>query len=186
MVKNKSSKTASKAPRITASKGRSKTVSKARSKTVSKATASKRKLHFSHDVDTQKECNPGPNVLFDKRYSSILQYLHFIDSKGGLGCRKEQYPTFIDGKYCCSTKKNTNQEKYDYIMKIFKSIVENVNDTELEKQVVLIKALRKHFDKLIVSDASLIRNRELESEYLNTIDTRVNGLYFTWFGSRVI
>lgn len=177
MAKSKASKTASKA--------RSKTASKAHSKTVSKATASKRKLHFSHDVDTQKECNPGPNVLFDKRYSSILQYLHYIDSKGGLGCRKDQYPTFVDGKYCCSTKKSTNQEKYDYIMEIFKSIVENVNDTELEKQVVLIQELKKHFNRLIDSDTSLIRDRELETEYKNTINRRVYGWY-TWFGSRVI
>ncbi|NBV28797.1 hypothetical protein EBS02_07260, partial [bacterium] len=111
--------------------------SRAPSKTASRVSRKKR-LSFSLDVDTQKQCHPGPNVEFNKKLSSIGQYLNYIDRKGFLGCRENQYPIYVDGKYCCSTQKSTDQERYDYIMKIFKSIVENVNDTELKKQVRLI------------------------------------------------
>ncbi len=100
----------------------------------------KKSVSFNEsDIDIQKNCVPGPNVVFGKRDLPFFNYLENVKVEGSLGCGSGKYPKYEDGKYCCVDTPVTDQELLDYLNFLLEGAMKNVNETIFVKQANLIK-----------------------------------------------
>jgi len=91
------------------------------------------RLH-EEEIETQKNCKPGPNVVFPKGEVPFSLYLMHNKRQGSLGCPKDTFPKYINGKYCCETTPASNQEIFDYVNQLLENVITNVSDKQLSKQ----------------------------------------------------
>ena len=111
----------------------------------------------------QKRCVPGPNVFFkNKQFILPLEeYLRNMRKKGSLGCGPNQYPKYMDYKYCCSDTMSTEQEKFDYINTLLQGMVDSLSPEFTQKNKEVVFAL--------VRERQLMHDNMEEGEELNDI-----------------
>jgi hypothetical protein len=111
---------------------------------------SARSLHFDEEeINMQKKCNPGPNVLFSKKGLPFSEYISSMSQPGTLGCNPDQYPKYTDGKYCCESTMATPQEQLDYVNMLLEYAIENVGETAFKKYSREINWLNSKRDFLL-------------------------------------
>jgi hypothetical protein len=128
----------------------------------------KKTVTFDENSISQKNCIPGPNVIFSgKKALPLYEYLININKKGTLGCGPEQFPKYENGKYCCVDTMVTNQEQLDYINNLIEAASKNVNETVFRNYAKVIYFLINKRKELLASDHTLIDNIEIPILYRN-------------------
>jgi hypothetical protein len=98
-------------------------------------SSSKRKTVTLHeDVEKQKKCHPGPNVIFPKGEVPFSVYLIHNKTPGSLGCTRNTFPKYKNGKYCCESTQASDQEIFDYVNQLLQNVITNVSDKQLRNQ----------------------------------------------------
>ena len=108
---------------------------------------SKKRVEFNEsEIESQKKCIPGPNVLFPADKNRISSYVDNFDQIGKLGCPHNMYPKYTNGKYCCSDTAVTHQEILDYINIQIENIYNNMTlDKFNESEIVNILIYNRRF-----------------------------------------
>ena len=105
-----------------------------------------RSIRFDEEeINSQKNCIPGPNVKFSKNALPFSEYISNMSKQGVLGCNPDQYPKYTNGKYCCETEMATPQEQLDYINMLLENAIENVGETSFNKysgNILWLKSVR--------------------------------------------
>jgi len=111
---------------------------------------SARSIHFDEEeISSQKNCIPGPNVLFSKKVLPFTEYVSNMTKPGTLGCDPDQYPKYTNGKYCCESTMATPQEQLDYVNMLLEYAIENVGQTAFKKYSIEINWLKNMRDFLL-------------------------------------
>jgi hypothetical protein len=130
-------------------------------------------LIFDEDsITNSKNCVPGPNVVFpDKKELSIGQYLENVNNIGSLGCNDNQYPKFVDNKYCCvdADERSSPQDILDYVNRMLEYAMINVNPTVFKKYLYVIDFLMYKRRVLLTTNRGLQDNLQLDENF-NNID----------------
>jgi hypothetical protein len=119
-------------------------------------------------ITAQKQCIPGPNVQFSKTEVPFSEYLRNLKRPGSLGCNPDQYPKYMDGKYCCDPTMATPQEQLDYVNALLQSSIENVGETAYRKNEMTIDTLIKWRNILLrnnTGENKLDDNLEVPEDY---------------------
>jgi hypothetical protein len=119
------------------------------------------------NINEQKFCFPGPNVVFGKKDLPFFAYLNNINVEGALGCGPGKYPKYTDGKYCCVDSPVTEQEQLDYVNFLLEGAMQNISETVFKKyiqHVGLLIQIRNH----LLKNKSLTDNLRIPEEYINT------------------
>ena len=119
-------------------------------------------------ITAQKQCIPGPNVQFSKTEIPFSEYLRNLKKPGSLGCNTDQYPKYMDGKYCCDPTMATPQEQLDYVNTLLQSSIENVGETAYRKNEMTIDTLIKWRNILLKNNTgenTLVDNLEVPEDY---------------------
>jgi hypothetical protein len=110
-----------------------------------------RSIHFDEEeINSQKNCVPGPNVKFRKNALPFSEYIYNMSKQGVLGCNPDQYPKYTNGKYCCETEVATPQEQLDYVNMLLENAIENVGETSFNKysgNITWLKSVRDYLFK---------------------------------------
>ena len=129
------------------------------------ASFTKSVLFNEESINSQKKCDPGPNVNFGSRKAlPFFEYLTNINKNGSLGCKDYQYPKYKNGKYCCSLIKSSNQEQLDYINNLLESAMNNVGPTMFKKNTKTIEFIMDKRNELLRKDNSLVDNLEIPDD----------------------
>jgi hypothetical protein len=135
------------------------------------------KLKFDEESIRQKNCIPGPNVIFPKNAVPFSTFISNYNKEGSLGCGPGKYPQYTDGKYCCTDRMFTKQELLDYINFLLEGAITNVSDTAFLKYQTEIDYILKLRFKLLVKNPQLIDNLEVpEGESGN-----INDFLMKWY-----
>jgi len=97
-------------------------------------------VSFDPTTFSQKEC-VRENVVLAKDDLPMVNFLANYNNPGTLGCPEGYYPTWINGKYCCSPTPNTPEEIYYYILDLLEAVINNVNPTMILRNKELIDIL---------------------------------------------
>ena len=126
----------------------------------------KKSVRFNDsEIDSQKNCVPGPNVVFPRFSLPMEKYIKNMKNKGSLGCGPEQYPKYDKGKYCCVDTMSSKQEKFDYINNLLENAVNNLGPEHFKRSTQAIFYLMRERKLLYFSDNSLIDNLDIPTEY---------------------
>lgn len=110
-----------------------------------------RSTHFDEEeINSQKNCVPGPNVKFRKNALPFSEYISNMSKQGVLGCNSYQYPKYTNGKYCCETEMATPQEQLDYVNMLLENAIENVGETSFKNysgNITWLKSVRDYLFK---------------------------------------
>jgi len=129
----------------------------------------KSRIQIDESSDKQKQCVPGPNVKFSKRAIPFSVYLQNTHIKGTLGCNKNQYPKYTNGKYCCDTTQATNQETFNYVNSLLESFIMNVSDSQMHKykeSLIFLLDYRTFYKRFV----GLEDNLKIPDEYTSLED----------------
>ena len=123
------------------------------------------KLKFDEEsINLQKNCIPGPNVVFPPGSLPFSMFLSNYNKEGSLGCSSGKYPQYKDGKYCCFDNKFTQQELLDYVNNLLEAAIRNVGNTAFKKYESEIKIMMSVRSQLLQRNPSLIDNLEVPEE----------------------
>lgn len=101
-----------------------------------------RTVNFSQDTDQQKDCSPGPKVIFPKGSKQVIEYLENYTKENYENCEAPySYPKYIEGKYCCSEDMVTEQEVLDYLNMLLESALLNVTSSVFHTHMEYIRYL---------------------------------------------
>uniref|UniRef100_A0A6C0D7J2 Uncharacterized protein n=1 Tax=viral metagenome TaxID=1070528 RepID=A0A6C0D7J2_9ZZZZ len=132
-----------------------------------------KRIKFDDATEDQKRCNPGPNVVFNKRKDApvkFVQYLTNYNREGSLGCGPGKYPMYRDGKYCCEDNIMNDQDLFDYINGLLQSATEmspSVFQSNKDKIFFLIDECR---ERLFEHNPTLIDKLVIPEGFTNMID----------------
>ena len=138
----------------------------------------KKTIKFNEEsISIQKNCNPGPNVKFEKGDLPFSAFIINYDKEGSLGCGDGKYPQYKDGKYCCYDNKFTEQELLDYVNFLLEGAMTNVSETAFLKYLKPIEFLMNTRKNILENNPGLNDNLEVPEGYEGTPSNYLNNWY---------
>jgi hypothetical protein len=132
-------------------------------------------VSFTPKTTTQKECNPGPNPIFDKkqlRWATFIQNSMGIPSSDSLlfGCEPGQFLDYSGGKYCCVNEKPSEQKVFDFVNEIITLHLTQIEPMSFNKYKKYLPYLQIYRDYYITNYPHLKDNLKIPDEFKSLND----------------